>query len=73
MRRGDRAASNEPMVHILCRTRLSQRMKALKEELTTNQIVYTVREDLGDLIELAGNLQRMVIVLFKEQSADLEY
>jgi hypothetical protein len=72
MRRGDRAASNEPMVHILCRTRLSQRMKALKEELTTNQIVYTVREDLGDL-ELASNLQRMVIVLFKEQSADLEY
>lgn len=55
MRRGDNTASNEPMVHILCKTRLSQRMKALKEELTTNQIVYTVREDLGDLYEVASN------------------
>ena len=48
-------------------------MKALKEELTTNQILYTVREDLGDLIESASSLQRMVIVVFKEQKADSEY
>ncbi len=73
MRRGSNAISNEPMVHILCKTRLSQRMKALKEELTTNQIVYTVREDLGDLFESVSNHQKMIIVLFKEQNTDSEY
>lgn len=73
MRRGEKGALNEPLVHILCRTRLSERMKALKEELTTNQIVYTVREDLGDLVDSLGILKRMVIILFKEERGNAEY
>jgi hypothetical protein len=42
-------------------------MKALKEELTTNQIVYTVREDLGELMSPEKSGRRMVIIVFKEQ------
>lgn len=73
MRRGEKAVLSEPKVHILCRTRLSHRMKALKEELTTNQIVYTVREDPGELVESADSPQRMVIIVFKEQNGNPEY